>query len=91
MGAATGTSDVSSIYALVTIVLFAGLAVLYLQRSTAEEPQDHMWQYAPPAIGLMIANQVGKHLPGFEALAWLIMISTVVYVVYVLKPFKQAP
>ena len=81
----------SSIYDLVTMVLFAGLAVLFLQRSTAQEPQDHMWQYAPPAIGLMVANQVGNHLPGFELLAWLIIISAVVYVIYVLKPFKQTP
>ena len=81
----------SSIYDPVTMVLFAGLAVLFLQRSTAQEPQDHMWQYAPPAIGLMVANQVGNHLPGFELLAWLIIISAVVYVIYVLKPFKQTP
>lgn len=86
-----GTSDVSSIYDLVTMVLFAGLAVLFLQRSTAQEPQDHMWQYAPPAVGLMVANQVGNKLPDFAILAWLIIVSAVVYVVYVLKPFKQMP
>jgi len=82
---------VSSIYDLVTMILFAGLAVLFLQRSTAQEPQDHMWQYAPPAIGLAVANQIGNHLPGWEVLAWVIIAAAVVYVFYVLKPFKQTP
>jgi len=82
---------VSTIYDLVTMVLFAGLAVLFLQRSTAQEPQDHMWQYAPPAIGLAVANQVGNHAPDYAALAWVMIAGAVVYVWYVLKPFKQAP
>ena len=81
----------SSIYDLVTMVLFAALAVLFLQRSTAQEPQDHMWQYAPPAIGLAVANQVGNHAPEYAIVAWAIIAAAVAYVVYVLKPFKQAP
>ena len=70
------------------MVLFAGLAVLFLQRSTAQEPQDHMWQYAPPAIALAVANQVGNKLENLAVVAWLIIAAAVVYVVYVLKPFK---
>ena len=80
--------DVSTIFDLVTMVLFAGLAVLFLQRSTAQEPQDHMWQYAPPAIALAVANQVGNKLENLAVVAWLIIAAAVVYVVYVLKPFK---
>ena len=78
----------STIFDLVTMVLFAGLAVLFLQRSTAQEPQDHMWQYAPPAIALAVANQVGNKLENLAVVAWLIIAAAVVYVVYVLKPFK---
>ena len=81
----------STIFDLVTMVLFAGLAVLFLQRSTAQEPQDHMWQYAPPAVALAVANQVGNKLENLAVVAWLIIAAAVVYVVYVLKPFKQTP
>jgi hypothetical protein len=84
-------TDVSTIFDLVTMVLFAGLAVLFLQRSTAQEPQDHMWQYAPPAIALAVANQVGNKMENLAVVAWMIIAAAVVYVVYVLKPFKQTP
>ncbi len=87
-GHKTENTDLSSIYDLVTMVLFAGLAVLFLQRSTAPEPQDHMWQYAPPAIALATANQVGNKLPEIAWVAWLIIAAAVIYVVYVLKPFR---
>lgn len=78
----------STIFDLVTMVLFAGLAVLFLQRSTAQEPQDHMWQYAPPAVALAVANQVGNKLENLAFVAWLMIAAAVVYVIYVLKPFK---
>ncbi|MGH6993276.1 MAG: XrtV sorting system accessory protein, partial [Caulobacteraceae bacterium] len=44
-----------TIYDLVTIAIFAGLVVLFLQRSTAEVPQDRMIHYLPPVVGCAAA------------------------------------
>ena len=84
--------DVNTIYDLLTMVIFAGLVVLFLQRSTAAEPRDHMYQYAPPAIGCAVANWVGNPTPkglGLDWLAVVIILAVVGYVWYVLKPFNQ--
>jgi hypothetical protein len=83
---------VSTIYDLATMIIFAGLVVLFLQRSTAPEPSDHMYQYAPPAIGCMAANWVGNPEPKGLGLGWLaaaILVAVVAYIFLVLKPFKQ--
>jgi hypothetical protein len=75
---------VKTIYDLITMVIFAGLVVLFLQRSTAAEPRDHMYQYAPPAIGCAVANYLGNQ--GQHIAAVMIILAVVGYVMYVLKP-----
>ena len=82
----------NTIYDLATMIIFAGLVVLFLQRSTAAEPRDHMYQYAPPALGCAVANWVGNPVPkglGQDWLAVAIILAVVVYIFYVLKPFNQ--
>jgi hypothetical protein len=76
------------------MAIFAGLVVLFLQRSTAPEPRDHMYQYAPPAIGCAVANYVGNQAvargdPMLGVIAVVIMLAVVGYILYVLKPFNQ--
>jgi hypothetical protein len=83
---------VSTIYDWVTVAIFTGLAVLFLQRSTTPEPRDHMYQYAPPAIGCALANWTGNPLPKGLGLDWVaapIIVAVIVYILYVLKPFNQ--
>jgi hypothetical protein len=77
---------VSTIYDLVTIILFAGLVVLFLQRSVAPEPQDKMYHYAPPAIGCAVANYLGNAHQDLLAVA--IIAGVIVYSIFVLKAFK---
>jgi len=77
---------VKTIYDFVTVGLFAGLVILFLQRSTAPEPQDHMYQYAPPAIGCALANWLGNQEQ--HVLAIGVILAVVAYVVVVLKPFN---
>jgi hypothetical protein len=86
---------VKTIYDLLTMAIFAGLVVLFLQRSTAAEPRDHMYQYAPPAIGCAVANYVGNQAVErsnnmLAGLAIAIILAVVAYILYVLKPFNQA-
>ena len=78
-----------TIYDLVTLIIFAGLVVLFLQRSTEETPQDRIVHYAPPAVGCAVANYLGNHGQGVIAL--VIILAVIGYTLYVLKPFTQKP
>jgi hypothetical protein len=79
---------VNTIYDLTTLALFAGLVVLFLQRSaTPATPDDHLYQYLPPAVGLALANWLGNHEQHIFAV--LTIVASVGYVLVVLKPFKQ--
>lgn len=73
-----------TVFDWITVITFAGLAVLYLQRSSAEEPQDRIWQYLPPAIGCAVVNKVGNE--GYPLLAVLGLVAVLAWVYYVLKP-----
>jgi hypothetical protein len=67
-----------------TVFCFAGLVTLLLQRSSEDTPRDELWHYAPPAVGLAVANYVGNHEMGW--LAVLLMIAVGAYIMIVLKP-----
>ncbi len=89
-------------YDWVTVAIFAGLIVLFLQRSSAEgEPQDSIWQYLAASIGCAAANYLGNNAvknsaaPGAttdylnHGLAILVLIGTAAYIWIVLKPFQR--
>lgn len=76
-----------TVYDWLSVAIFAGLAVLYLQRSVAEIQVDSVWQYLPPALGCAIADQFGNH--GYNAPAVLMLVASMAYVFYVLKPFAR--
>lgn len=67
-----------------TVFCFAGLVTLLLQRSTEDEPRDELWQYAPPAVGLALANYVGNRQMHWLAVVLMIVVGA--YIVMVLKP-----
>ena len=67
-----------------TVFSFAGLVTLLLQRSAEETPRDKLWQYAPPAVELMVINYVGNE--GIHWLAALVTAAVAAYVMLVLKP-----
>ena len=78
-----------------TVAVFAGLAVLFLHRSTAgESPRDKIWMYAPPAFGCMFANWVGNigwqnGDMRYNVLAGFTLAAVVGYIFHVLKPFTK--
>lgn len=76
-----------TIYDWVTLAMFAGLIILFLQRSTAEEPSDKIYHYAPPAIGCAGVNYLGNN--GYAPFAIAGIFAILVYVWYVLKPLKR--
>ncbi len=76
----------SGFYDWVSVAIFAGLIVLYLKRSDAENPPDSLWQYLGAALGCAVANYVGNE--GYHVLAVVLIAATLGYVFLVLKPFK---
>lgn len=78
----------STVYDAVTIGLFAGLAILFLQRSAAAEPRDKIYHYVPPAVGCAAGNWLGNQHQDIWAI--VVIAASVVYSLFVLKPFNQA-
>ena len=87
-------------YDWVTVAIFAGLIVLFLQRSSAEgEPQDSIWQYLAASVGCAVANYFGNQaiknsVDGAtdylnHGLAIVVLVGTVAYIWFALKPFKR--
>lgn len=76
----------NTIYDWLTTAMFAGLVVLFLQRSTSDTaPRDATWQYLPPAIGCALANYLGNE--GQDLLAIAAIGAVILYVALVLQPF----
>ena len=67
-----------------TLMVFTGLVVLLLQRSSQAEPGDRLWHYAPPAIGCAVVNWLGNE--GYVLAAILGLVAVVVYIFAVLRP-----
>jgi hypothetical protein len=77
-----------TIYDWATMAVFAGLVVLFLQRSMSEnEPQDRIIHYLPPAVGCALANFLGNNGQGL--IAWLLILAVIAYIIHILKPFRM--
>lgn len=70
-------------YDWAALLVFAGLVVLMLHRSSMETPPDSLWAYLPPAIGCAGANYLGNE--GNDAIAVILLASVIVYIFTVLK------
>ena len=73
----------------VTVIIFAGMVVLFLQRSSMDEPPDTIWQYLPPAVGCAFANYLGNE--GYQLAAIGVLAATLGYIIFVLRPFNFGP
>lgn len=82
----------NTVYDWVTVIIFAGLIVLFLQRSTSEAEEnenDSIILYLGAGVACAVANYLGNH--GFAWLAIPLIAATVAYIVYWLKPFAPRP
>ena len=82
-------------YDWITVAMFAGLVVLFMQRSTAAHPRDSLWQYLVAAVGCAVANYFGNHaiedkLMSYHAIAVVLIAATIGFVFVVLKPLDRA-
>lgn len=81
-------------YDWITVAIFAGLIVIFLQRSVGEgEPQDTILSYLPPSIGCAVANYFGNKgwedgNAAYQLLGALGIAAVLAYTFYVIKPFQ---
>jgi hypothetical protein len=81
-----------TVYDWVTVAIFAGLVVLFMQRSTSEEVQhehDSLWLYLGAGLGCAVANYIGNK--GMHLIAIPLIIATIGFIIYYLRPFKSWP
>jgi hypothetical protein len=78
-----------TVYDWVTLAIFAGLIVLFLQRSTADRPENDvsLFYYLGAGAGCAVANYLGNHDQGL--VAWLLLAATIGFIIYFLKPFQR--
>ena len=77
-----------TVYDWVTLSIFAGLIVLFLQRSVSdrEEKDAPLLYYLGGGVGCAAANYFGNE--GQHVIAIAILVATVAFIVYFLKPFS---
>lgn len=78
-----------TVFDWLTVAIFAGLAVVYLQRSLGARPaHDAVWKYLPPAIACMAANHLGNE--GVSLIATILMVVALAYIWFVIRPLDRA-
>ena len=77
-----------SVYDWVSLAIFAGLIVLFLQRSTSEhaEKDVSLFYYLAAGVGCAMANYFGNR--GQDIIAILLLVATVGFIIYFLRPIK---
>ena len=81
-----------TVYDWVTVAIFAGLVVLFVQRSTTEEhapEHDSLLRELGAGLGCAVANYLGNK--GMHLLAVPLIAATLFFIVYYLRPFKIWP
>ena len=77
-----------TIFDWVSLAIFAGLIVLFLQRSTSDQSEKDapLYYYLGAGGGCAVGDYLGNH--GQDLLAGLILAATVAFIIIWLKPFK---
>lgn len=73
-----------TVYDWITLAIFAGLVVLFLQRSVSDERSDSMLAYLAGAAVCALANYFGNG--GYHLLAVALIVANLIFIVLVLKP-----
>jgi len=80
-----------TIYDWVSLAIFAGLVVLFLQRSTSEHSgkDASLLYYLGAGVGCGAANYFGNE--GQNLVAILLLAATLAFIIFFLKPFSLTP
>jgi hypothetical protein len=79
-----------TVYDWVTVGIFAGLIVLFMQRSTSDDApeRDPLWMYLAAGVGCAVANYIGNK--EIHALAILAIGATLAFIWHFLRPFSSS-
>lgn len=82
-----------TVYDWVTVAIFAGLIVLFLQRSMGTD-RDSMWPYFAAAVGCAVVNQAGNHAIDTGSVLWHIIsiagiAAILAFIHHFLRPFGR--
>lgn len=77
-----------TVYDWLSLAIFAGLIVLFLQRSTSErtEKDVSLLYYLGAGVGCAVANYFGNK--GQDIVALAILVGTLAFIAIFLKPFN---
>lgn len=77
-----------TVFDWVSLAIFAGLIVLFLQRSTGDHNKKDapLYYYLGAGGGCAVGDYLGNH--GQDLLAGLILAATIAFIVVCLKPFR---
>jgi hypothetical protein len=80
-----------SIYDWVSLAMFAGLIVLFLQRSTSDDAEKDapLYYYLGAGVACAVADYLGNH--GNDLIAVALIVATIAFIIYYLKPFRLRP
>lgn len=80
-----------TVYDWISLGIFAGLVVLFLQRSTSErtEKDISLLYYLAAGAGCAVANYFGNE--GQDVIAVIIIAATIAGILWFLKPFNLHP
>jgi len=78
-----------SIYDWLSLAIFAGLIVLFLQRSTSDRADKDvsLFYYLAAGVGCAVANYFGNN--GQDIIAIALLVATIGFIVYFLRPFQR--
>jgi len=81
----------SSVYDWVSLAIFAGLIVLFLQRSTGEQSEKDvsLFYYLGAGAACAVGNYLGNK--GQDVAALVVLAATVAFIVFYLKPIRLKP
>jgi len=77
-----------TVYDWVSLAIFAGLIVLFLQRSVSEraEKDASLLFYLCAGVGCAAAHYFCNH--GDDLIAIVLLVATIGFIIFFLKPFK---
>jgi len=73
-----------TVYDWITIGIFAGLVVLFLQRSMEGQHEDSLVHYLVAGVGCAVANYLGNEQQ--DILAIVLIVATLGFILYFLRP-----
>lgn len=81
----------SSVYDWVSLAIFAGLVVLFLQRATSDRADEDvsLFYYLGAAVACAIGDYLGNH--GQDLVGGVVLAAAVGFIIYYLKPFRLKP